>query len=464
MMLEESKGFNNEIFDVIDIFEKLTDKVKKNIIRINFYEEEKETVATGFLCKIYINDNPMPVIITCYHVLNDDFFENNDFLYFTYFLGKDIREAIIDLNIQRIKYLNKDLDITFIEIKKEDNLDIFSFLEMDNSININNPDILYKKVYLLHYPKGVKDIHISKGKINDIIDNNINFLTNYSTEPGSSGAPIIDYKKDLVIGIHRRSKKNNFHHIGFGVLLKYAVESFINEKKDEIFKTYSNLYPFLNTMDMIYIIRNGKPSKLFGFQFIERYKDVCKIIYNGLEYPLTEFFPLSYLNSEDKIKGEFKITLSGIEYVRDMSYMFSRSDELKKVFATRTDFSKIESMEVMFEWCRNLEELSDTSFWNVENVTSMKGLFYMCIKLKTIPGMNKWNPIKVKNCDEMFLGCFESLKPSEASQYEEWKNVPAKIKAGIMKGFTVKNIWSYAIFDNTKGTVNYIKNFFNKKK
>ena len=88
----------------------------------------------------------------------------------------------------------------------------------------------------------------------------------------------------------------------------------------------------------------------------------------------------------------------------------------------------------------------------------------MCIKLKTIPGMNKWNPIKVKNCDEMFLGCFESLKPSEASQYEEWKNVPAKIKAGIMKGFTVKNIWSYAIFDNTKGTVNYIKNFFNKKK
>lgn len=54
MMLEESKGFNNEIFDVIDIFEKLTDKVKKNIVRINFMRKKKKLLPQDFCVKFIL--------------------------------------------------------------------------------------------------------------------------------------------------------------------------------------------------------------------------------------------------------------------------------------------------------------------------------------------------------------------------------------------------------------------------
>jgi len=49
---------------------------------------------------------------------------------------------------------------------------------MDNSINVNNPLILNHKVYLLHYPKGVKYVRYCQGEIINLIDNII-FITNY---------------------------------------------------------------------------------------------------------------------------------------------------------------------------------------------------------------------------------------------------------------------------------------------
>ena len=45
--------------------------------------------------------------------------------YFTYLLDISKYEKKLDLNIERIIYQNKSLDITIIEIKEEDNLDIY---------------------------------------------------------------------------------------------------------------------------------------------------------------------------------------------------------------------------------------------------------------------------------------------------------------------------------------------------
>ena len=321
---------------------------------------------------------------------------------------------------------------------------------MDNSINLEDPQIQDKKIYLLHFPKGVQNIQFSKGKITGI-KNNIYFEANYSTEPGSSGCPILDYQNNLVTGIHkavniRKNKK-------IGIILKYAIGIFSKNKSKDM-KTYKNLYS--HTMDMIYTIpENNKTLSLFDGQyagFVKRYKDVCKIVYNGLEYPLTQNFNLCYITNEDKNKKEIKITLKGIENVKDMSFMFKKCYCLKKVFATRTDFSKVGNMEAMFEWCKNFEEISDTSHWNLENVEILKGLFYMCTSLTSIPGMNNWNPIKLKNCEEMFLGCYKYLKPSEASKIFEWKNVPENINKA-MKGYDVNNFWVYALRDNLFWTI-----------
>ena len=216
-------------------------------------------------------------------------------------------------------------------------------------------------------------------------------------------------------------------------------------------------------MDLIYILQNNKDVHMFCGKFVKRYKEKCKIIYNGNIYPLTNNFQVSNISNEDKRKGEIKITLKGINYIEDMSYMFSRCD-LKKVIATGTDLSKVKYMEATFEWCRNLEELSNTSKWNLENVETIKGLFYKFINLKNVPGIGKWNLINLKNCEEMFLGCQSNLNPLVIFQVYNWKNVSKKVKSEYLKGFNVKNILSYAMFENFGGTCNYFKNLLSKLK
>ena len=460
-MAKKSQDLNKEIINVKEFSEKLTEDVKKNILRL-----VSGVIGSGFFCKIYFNNNNiMPALITCYHVLNVDHIKKKNIIYYSYYTSKGNAKAQIDLNIQRIIFQDKELDITIIEIKEEDNLDIYSFLEMDNSININSPKILNHKTYLLHYPKGVKDVQYSQGEIINLNDK-FNFIANYWTEPGSSGSPIFDYEKNLVIGMHSKGSKikENNNNIGLGIILKYAVIQFIKKKGEEINHFYKNLYPRADTMDMIYIIQENKPIHIFCGEFVKRYESKCNIKYNGEKYNLTEYFTVPNLSDKEKEKGEIKITLEGINYITNMSYMFSKCNNLKKVIATETDMSKVKYMELTFEWCSNLEELSNTSKWNLENVESLKGLFYECTKLKKVPGIGKWNPIKLKDCNEMFLACQSELDPSTIPEVLSWKNVNEEVKSGCKNGFGVKNFWSYYIFDNFGGTLEYFGNLINPNK
>ena len=50
------------------------------------------------------------------------------------------------------------MDIVIIEIKEEN---IFDFLDIDNSVNINNPQVKNKKVFLIHYPKSSEKIYLT---------------------------------------------------------------------------------------------------------------------------------------------------------------------------------------------------------------------------------------------------------------------------------------------------------------
>ena len=111
----------------------------------------------------------------------------------------------------------------------------------------------------------------------------------------------------------------------------------------------------------------------------------------------------------------------------------------------------------MFENCENLEEISDTSLWNVENIKSMERLFYYCKKLKSVPGINKWNPIDLETCYEMFGDC-ESLSVSEKEQVMKWGNVLKEIKDGAYKK-SISNYFklSYEVFD---GVTNKLSSFF----
>ena len=66
-------------------------------------------------------------------------------------------------------------------------------------------------------------------------------------------------------------------------------------------------------------------KRLFSDYFVENNKDKCKIIYNGTEYPIAEYFEIdNNLNNDNIIKIQLKIDNN----ITDISYMFDDCETL----------------------------------------------------------------------------------------------------------------------------------------
>ena len=188
--------------------------------------------GTGFFCRIPYNDKLLTVLVTSNHVLNENYLENNKKIELTLNDGKKVK--ILELDNSRIKYTNKELDVTFIEIKSSKDK-IVHFLDIDENINTDLENYyINKSIYILHYPKGTL-VNVSYGLSNKIIEDNINHLC--STEEGSSGAPILLLDSFRVIGIHKGAARNRSSNFNFGTFIKSAIKLF-NKKNDSINNNY----------------------------------------------------------------------------------------------------------------------------------------------------------------------------------------------------------------------------------
>ena len=164
---------------------------------------KKGIVGTGFFCNIpYIEQQAfLPALITNNHVLNQDDLTGNQTIKLTFDDDKLIK--LITLDESRITYTNEDIDITIIEVVPDiDNIYINNFLEIDDNILSDNANQIYsqKPIYILQYPKGGK-LSFSFGIVKMIYENEIEHLC--STEPGSSGSPILNLSNFKVIGVHK---------------------------------------------------------------------------------------------------------------------------------------------------------------------------------------------------------------------------------------------------------------------
>ena len=219
--------------DQLAIIFKQMEKVicKIQFIRKNKKNEDENATGTGFFCKIQKSDEfkYIPVLITNNHVLNENDILKGKSIKFTLNDDKISHQIIIDE--KRICYTNKTLDITIIEIKKSDNIDLKICLEIDDNIYENNPNDFYKdkSIYLLHYEHG--DIsEVSYGVIENI-DEEDNINHSCSTEKGSSGAPIINSLNNKVIGLHKGHEKGR--NCNLGSFIKKPIEDFFNVYKNE---------------------------------------------------------------------------------------------------------------------------------------------------------------------------------------------------------------------------------------
>ena len=218
-MINEKKITNYPDYVNIESTDKIL-KQMRNCIGKLFIKNGK---GTGFFSHIPYKNSKLPVLITCYHCLNEEYIKQNDTIKLG--INDELYEINIKLDYNRKIFLDKEYDLTIIEIKEIDKVNDINFLELDKHLLLENPIERFKSdnsIYILQYPKGCK-ASVSYGIIEEFYGFKIQHLC--CTESGSSGSPILNLKTNQVIGIHN----GVFHEIiNLGTFLKEPLDKIKN--------------------------------------------------------------------------------------------------------------------------------------------------------------------------------------------------------------------------------------------
>ena len=87
------------------------------------------TNGTGFFCQISFKSSLIKALMTNYHVIDEETYNQNDEI--NLFMNDEKEVKVIKLGNKRITYFNKDYDLTLIELKENDNIN--NCLELDNN-------------------------------------------------------------------------------------------------------------------------------------------------------------------------------------------------------------------------------------------------------------------------------------------------------------------------------------------
>ena len=422
----------------------LIELVKTHICKIKC----KDGNGTGFFCNIPIGwGNHLAALMTNNHVLNINNIQPGQTINFS--INNDEKEFNIVIDNNRKTYTNDFFDVTIIEIKEGDKIDEKSFFEIDKQIFEDSIDSFKnRQICLLHYPKGIKR-EISFGIIQKISDDEERKTIYHlcDTSGGSSGSPIINKTNFQVIGIHKGAPTGGQNH-NLGTLLKEPIEKFNEEikmnknnikdnnkdnnkninNKDNIIKENEkveinkiiindnnniNENKELNNNDenideitikyKIEDIKYSKDIKIFGKDFVENNKSICKIIINGNEFELSENININIIQLKN---NKFEIKLKGIKNITNMSYMFKNCSSLSSLpDISKWNTQNVTDMSFMFCDCSFLSSLPDISIWNTQNVTNMSSMFKYCSSLSSLPDISKWNTQNVTYMNSMLENC-----------------------------------------------------------
>ena len=385
--------------------------------------------GTGFFTKIPFNNKLLPVLISNYHILNENDIKNNKKILIN--LNKEIRS--IEIDEKRKRFTNEKLDITIVEIKEEDN--IKEYIELDDNImdyfkfnkkeNPNYINKIYcnKSIYILNYQEG-NDIVASYGQPPKLNDMEINHKC--STKEGSSGAPILLIKNQKLIGVHYGS--SNIYELNKGTLIIYAIIEFQKIKnnllvidkegkiKDNEIKNY-----IIGEFD---IKEENKDIRIIN-SYEQRRKENKYIKDLGKEYENEEEIKKCEIRINDEIipfcyyykfnkKGKYKIKYIFQENVTKIDFMFSLCLSLTNINLSNFNTQNVTNMSCMFYGCLYLENI-DLSYFSTQNVTNMSGMFCRCSSLTNI-NLSNFNTQNVINMSDMFSEC-SSLKNINLSNF-----------------------------------------------
>ena len=113
----------------------------------------------------------------------------------------------------------------------------------------------------------------------------------------------------------------------------------------------------ITEINIIYNIKNKEYIRLFGAEFVENNKNICKMIIDNKVYEIKKDYNVKIYNN-----NKLEIKLKGVNNITNMSYMFSE--------------------------CSSLSSLPDISKWNTNNVINMSFMFSECKSLSSLPDIS----------------------------------------------------------------------------
>ena len=169
----------------------------------------------------------------------------------------------------------------------------------------------------------------------------------------------------------------------------------------------------ISEINIIYDIKEENYINIFGSNFVENNKNICKMIIDKKESEITEKY-----NIKNNNNNKLKIVLKGIDKVTNMSDMFRGCSSLSSLpDISKWNTNNINNMSGMFCRCLSLSSLPDISKWNTYNITNMSGMFIGCSSLSSLPDISKWNTNNITNMSYMFWGC---LSLSSLPDISKW--------------------------------------------
>ena len=195
--------------------EKIIEQLRKTICYICLENGDK---ATGFFIKIKFPDNEhlLPFLVTCNHLIDESILKEKE-------INIKLNGEMKYIKFQnRIIYTNREYDITFIEIKEnEDKIKDFLAIDEENQ----DASISGETIYILQYFN--REPSVSFGILKRI-DKSHNFFIHFCcSKSGSSGSPILNLTNNKVIGIHIGS--NEVFNYNIGTFLNNPIADFINK-------------------------------------------------------------------------------------------------------------------------------------------------------------------------------------------------------------------------------------------
>ena len=455
---EDIQNEENIIVDYDELKEIMNSGLENCICKINIEikEENKLRTGTGFFCNI--PTKKMKVLFTNNHILDEEYIKKqNKIIYYNYKNEK----KVINLDLQRFKYTNEELDFTIIEIINKDK--ILDFLEIDDEANYN--EYKNKKIFCYQYPKNEKlkyshGIHLG--------NNDKFFLYTIGSYIGSSGSPILLLNNRKLIGLHKGSYKinNNKEKINIGIpihlildkinyiICTYNITQYDIGKDIQIINNgYHKLSYYESRSRFIYQSSFYKINKeikkkmkfIINGQYItnclkykfdkegiynvyciidDTLKDIsclfahcrCLVKINLSTFKTDNISNMSYMFSDCGLLKEIDISSFKTDNVTDMSHMFSCCESLKEINLSSFQTENVIDMSHMFSCCESLKEINLSSF-KTDNVTDMSYVFCGCESLKEINLSSSFKTDNVTNMDSMFFHC-DSLKEINLSSFK----------------------------------------------